>query len=89
MVYMRQYIYHHCSDNSLSPGRHQAIIWTNSGIGLIWSLGYWHVNRNAAILVEEHEHENVVCEMAHILPRPQTNTLMVFFLNAHFVVYLL
>ena len=27
------------SDNSLSPGRHQAIIWTNAGILLIGSLG--------------------------------------------------
>ena len=24
------------SDNGLSPGRHQAIIWTNAGILLIW-----------------------------------------------------
>ena len=27
------------SDNSLSPGRRQAIIWTNAGILLIWPLG--------------------------------------------------
>ena len=27
------------SDNGLSPGRHQAIIWTNTGILLIWPLG--------------------------------------------------
>ena len=27
------------SDNALSPGRHQAIIWTNAGILLIGSLG--------------------------------------------------
>ena len=27
------------SDNGLSPGRRQAIIWTNAGILLIWSLG--------------------------------------------------
>ena len=27
------------SDNGLSPGRHQAIIWTNDGILLIWPLG--------------------------------------------------
>ena len=27
------------SDNWLSPGRHQAIIWTNAGILLIWTLG--------------------------------------------------
>ena len=27
------------SDNGLSPGRHQAIIWTNDGILLIGTLG--------------------------------------------------
>ena len=27
------------SDNGLSPGRRQAIIWTNAGISLIWTLG--------------------------------------------------
>ena len=27
------------SDNGLLPGRHQAIIWTNDGILLIWPLG--------------------------------------------------
>ena len=27
------------SDNGLSPGRRQAIIWTNAGILLIWTLG--------------------------------------------------
>ena len=27
------------SDNGLSPGQHQAIIWTNDGILLIWPLG--------------------------------------------------
>ena len=30
---------HHCSDNGLSPGWHQAIIWTNAGISLIGPLG--------------------------------------------------
>ena len=27
------------SDNGLSPGRHLAIIWTNAGMLLIWTLG--------------------------------------------------
>ena len=39
-----------CSDNGLSPGRHQAIIWTNDGILLIWPLG---TNFNE-ILIEIH-----------------------------------
>ena len=35
------------SDNGLSPGRHQATIWTNVGILLIWPLGIkiqWNIN---------------------------------------------
>ena len=34
------------SDNGLSPGRHQAIIWTNAGILLIWPWGKlkWNIN---------------------------------------------
>ena len=28
-----------CSDNGLSPGRLQTIIWTNAGILLIWTIG--------------------------------------------------
>ena len=38
------------SDNGLSPGRRQAIIWTNAGILLIWPLG---TNFNE-ILIEIH-----------------------------------
>ena len=49
------------SDNYLSPGRRQAIIWTNAGILLIEPLG---------------TNFSVVCEMASILSRPQcVNTL--------------
>ena len=36
---MRQQTNHHCPDNGLSPGRRQAIIWTNVGILLIWPVG--------------------------------------------------
>ena len=61
------------SDNGLSPGRRQAIIWTNAGILLIGPLG---TNFNE-ILIEIHiisfkesAFENV-CEMASILSRPQ------------------
>ena len=38
-AYMRRLTNHHCSDNGLSPGRRQAIIWTNAGILLIGPLG--------------------------------------------------
>ena len=57
------------SDNGLSPGRHQAIIWTNAGILLIWSLG---TNFSEfKISIEENAFENIVCEMAAIVSRPQ------------------
>ena len=61
------------SDNDLSPGRRQAIIWINVGILLIGSLG----TNFSEILIEidtnfikENAIENVGCEMASILSRP-------------------
>ena len=62
------------SDNGLSPGRRQTIIWTNAGIWLMWPLG---TNFNEiligiqAFLFEKKEIENVVWEMTEILSRPQ------------------
>ena len=44
------------SDNGLSPGRRQAIIWTNAGILLIRHLG----TNFSEILIEIHTFENVV-----------------------------
>ena len=61
------------SGNGLSPGRRQAIIWTNAGISLIGPLG----TNFSEILIEIHtfsiknSFETVVCEMAAILSRPQ------------------
>ena len=61
-------------DNGLSPGRRQAIIWTNAGILLIRALG----TNLTEVLGEIHTFsfkknvfENLVFEMASILPRPQ------------------
>ena len=62
------------SDNGLSPGRRQAIIWTNVRILLIRPLGtkfQWNVNRNSYNFIQENPFKNVVCEMASILSRPQ------------------
>ena len=60
------------SDNGLSPGRRQAIIWTNAGILLIGILGttQWNLNRNPCF------HSKTVFQifdrrLAAILPRPQ------------------
>ena len=59
------------SDNGMSPGRRQAIIWTNAGILLIGPLGKTPVksffNQNLYIFIEE----NIVWKMAAILSRPQ------------------
>ena len=43
------------SDNGLSPGRRQAIIWTNAGILLIGHLGinFSGFNRNQYIFIQE------------------------------------
>ena len=64
------------SDNGLSPGRRQAITWTNVGILLIGPLGtnfsmLIDVNRNSYIFIQENPFENVVWKMAAILSRPQ------------------
>ena len=61
------------SDNGLSPGRCQAIIWTNAGILLIRCLGKNSVKFkwNPYIFIQENAIENVVWKMAAILSRPQ------------------
>ena len=61
---------HHWSDNGLSPGRRQAIIWTNVGILLITPLEKSSVNRNrnSYIFIQENAFENVA--MTSILSRP-------------------
>ena len=59
--------------NGLSPGRRQAIIWTNAGILLIVHLGknQWNIDRNSYIFIQENAFVNVVCQMASILYRHQ------------------
>ena len=62
------------SDNGLSRGRRQAIIWTNAGILLIGPLGTNFneiFNRNSYIFIQENAFKTVVCEMAAILFQPQ------------------
>ena len=62
------------SDNGLSPGRRQTIIWTNAGILLVWSLG----TNFSEILIgiqtfsfKKNALEDVVCKTAAILSQPQ------------------
>ena len=56
-------------DNGLSLGRRQAIIWTNAGI--LFPEEQTSLNRYSCIFIQENSFENVVCEMASILSRPQ------------------
>ena len=62
------------SVNGFAPERRQTILWTNDGILLIGPL---ETNlseifyRNSNIFIQENALENVVCEMASILSRPQ------------------
>ena len=47
------------SDNGLLPGRHQAIIWTSTGI--LWNLVkklQWNLNQNLNIFIQENLFEN-------------------------------
>ena len=62
------------SDNGLSPGRHQVIIWSNAGILSIAPLAtnfHWNFYQNSYISIQENPFENGVWEMASILSRPQ------------------
>ena len=61
------------SDNGLSPGRRQAIIWTNDVILWIRPLGtnFSEILIDSNILIQENAFECVVCETATILSRPQ------------------
>ena len=66
------------SDNGLSPARRQANIWTNAGILLIGPLGTNFSEifyPNSSIFINENALENVVCEMACILSRPQCDNI--------------
>ena len=62
------------SENGLSPGRRQASIWNQCWNIVNWTLGnklQWKFNQNSNIFIQENVFENVVCEMAFILSRPQ------------------
>ena len=60
------------SDNGMSPGRRQAIIWTNTEILLIGPLGANFSELKQLIhFHSENAFENIVCEMASISSRPQ------------------
>ena len=64
------------SDNGLSPGRCQAITWTNAGILLIGPSGTTSVKlyRNSYIFIESNAFKNVVYKMVSISSRPQCVT---------------
>ena len=58
--------------NGLSPGRRQAIIWTNAGILLIGPIGtnFDEIFFEIQVFLQENEFENVLCDMVAILSRP-------------------
>ena len=71
------------SDNGLSPGRRQANQWWNI---VNWTPGnklQWILHGNWYIFIQENAFENVVCEMAYILSRPQCvkNKLKIIFVQ--------
>ena len=58
------------SDNGLSPGRCQAIIWTNAGIFLIQPLGT-NLVKFSYIFIQENALQNIVWKLQAILCWPQ------------------
>ena len=76
------------SDNSLSPGRRQAVIWTIARMLLIRPLGTklnWHSNRNSYPAVQENALGNVVRKMTANLFRPRCVNTMAGETSAHCV----
>ena len=59
------------SDNGLSPGQCQAIIWTNAGILLIQTFNEISSDIHTISFIQENVFENVICEEAAILSQPQ------------------
>ena len=72
------------SDNGLSPGRCQAIIWTKARILLIKPLGTnlsEILIKKLNIFIQENALEKIICEMPTILPRPQRVKILIFCLK--------
>ena len=76
------------SNNGLSPGRRQAIIWTNVGMLSIGPLGINFSEILIGIFIEENAFEIVVWKMAAILSRPQcVNNWYSWWLTLHCIHY--
>ena len=58
------------SDNGLSPGRRQAIIWTNAGVSLIGHFNEISIEIHT-FFIKENTFENVVWKMEAIVSQPQ------------------
>ena len=72
------------SENGLSPGRGQVIIWTCAGLLVIWTFGnklQWNFNKNSYIFIQENAFENVVWKMATISSRPQCVKLILIIIT--------
>ena len=57
--------------NGLSPGRRQAITWTNAGLLSIGPLrtSFSAIRIEIQVFIDENAFENIVCEMADILSK--------------------
>ena len=53
-------------DKGLSPGRRQAIIWTNAALLLIRNKLQWNLKLDYNILIKKNTFEDVFCEMVTI-----------------------
>ena len=77
------------SENGLSLGRRQAIIWSNVAMLLIGSLRkkWWNLNKNSNIFIEENACQNFVCKMAAILPWPQCVKVVFGFYFSYCIIF--
>ena len=79
------------SDNGLSPGQCQAIIWNNAVNWILRNKLQWNFDENSDIFFQENALESVVRKMAAILSQPQCvnisvqnvkiHNVLIFFVN--------
>ena len=74
------------SDNGLSPGWRQAIIWAKSWIIVNLTLRnklQWNLNQNSNIFIEENRFENVICKIVSVSSQPQCVNGLDMALDSH------
>ena len=74
------------SDNGLSSGRRQAIIWINAGMFLIGPFRnklQWNLNHNSYIFIQGNAFENIIWKKVAFFSRPHCDNPLIGVITAH------